>query len=56
MTGVAHVVGHKANSHRFDSRSGHTPGLQVRSLVGLLQEATKVSLPLFLPPFPSKNK
>ena len=32
---------------------GHMPGLRVRSLVGGAGEATDVSLPLFLPPFPS---
>ena len=43
---------------RFDSQSGHMPGLQARSPVGVCerQPHTDVSLPLFLLPFPSKNK
>ena len=36
---------------RFDSQSGHIPALWARSPVGGMQEATNVSLFLFLPPF-----
>ena len=50
----------KSKGHRFDSRSGHVPGLWARSPAGTMREATGqyfsntgVSLPLFLPPFPS---
>ena len=40
---------------RFDSQSGYMPGLRVRSPVGVhrRQPHIDVSLPLFLPPFPS---
>ena len=43
----------------FHSQSGHMPGLWARSPVGgacLRQLHIDVSLNLFLPPFPSKNK
>ena len=40
---------------RFDSQSGHMPGLRARSPVGGVQGVTAhwCFLPLFLPPFPS---
>ena len=37
----------------YDSQPGYMPGLQARSTAGGMQEATEVSLPLFLPPFSS---
>ena len=39
--------------HWFGSQSGHMPGMQAKSPVGGTQD---VSLPLFLPPLPSKSK
>ena len=40
----------KPKGCRFDSQSGHMPGLRVWSPV---RTHTDVSLPLFLPPFPA---
>ena len=31
---VGWALSHKVKGHRFDSRSGHMPGLQVQSLFG----------------------
>ena len=47
----------KVKGLRFDSRSGHVPGLWVRSLVGVCKRPPikeETSLPLFIPL--SKNK
>ena len=41
-------------TQRFDSWSGHRPGLRARSPAGGVQEATNVFLPLFFPPFALK--
>ena len=54
----------KAKDHRFDSWSGHMPGLWARFPVGgrvrgkrsMFLSHVDVSLPLFLPPFPSLKK
>ena len=45
----------EAKGHQLDSQSGHMPGLWARSPVCGMQEElhSAVSLPLFLPPFPS---
>ena len=61
LTGVAQWIGHWPVNRKatgFDSQSEHTHGLQARSLVGgcKRQPHTDISLPLFLLPFPSKNK
>ena len=55
---------HRPKGCRFNSQSGHKPGLRARSPPGAcMWEATdqclsyiNVFLPLFLPPFCSKNK
>ena len=52
----------QSKGHRFDSQSGHMPGLQAWSLVGayvrhnrlMFLSHISVSFPLFLPTFPSK--
>ena len=48
-------LSHKAKGRRFNSQSGHMPGMQARSPVRACerQQHTDVSLPFFLPPFPS---
>ena len=48
----------KVKHRQFNSQSRHMPGLQARSPIGALkrQPHSDVSLPLFLPPFLSKNK
>ena len=59
--GVAQLAGHCPSNQRMDSQSGHLPGLQVPSLVGVHKESSQlmflshidVSLPFFLSPFPS---
>ena len=40
-------------SHRFNSQSGHTPGLQARSPEGVHERQPHIDGPLFLLPFPS---
>ena len=51
---------HKARGHWFNSPSGHKPGFQAwsrsgkRQLIKVSLFVIKVSLPLVLPPFPSK--
>ena len=37
---VGYGSSHKVKDHRFNSLSGHIPGLQVRSLVGMCIETT----------------
>ena len=37
---VGWTLSHKAKGHQFNSQSGHMRGLQVWSLVGMVQEAT----------------
>ena len=62
LAGVAQLVrpsSHKVKGCWFNSWTGHMPELQVGSLVGvhaMFLSHTDVSLPLFLPPFPSLNK
>ena len=64
LASMAQLVGalfHKPKSCRFNSQSGHMPGLQVRSLVWarmrgnrlVLLSHINVFLLLSLPPFPS---
>ena len=54
---VGLTLTHKSKGHRFDSWSGHRPGLWVASLVcrgrSMFLSHTEFSLPLFFPPFPS---
>ena len=58
---VCWVSSHKAKGRQFDSQSGHMPGLWVQSPLGACAGGSQsmflsyisVSLPLFLPPFPS---
>ena len=64
LTCVAQWVGHRPTKRKarwFDSQSGHTPALWVWFLVrmctrdnlSMFLSCIDVSLPLFLPPFPS---
>ena len=48
-------VGCKPEGHQYYSQSGHMPGLQARSPVGMheRQPCINISLPLFLLPSPS---